>query len=283
MAAGELADSHEVTGWLERRLLLTVERLVPRHRRAEWRREWLAELWHLRMAGREVAGPVSLTRGIVADAACLRWEWLRASAPGSGVWCLAGMLAGCLFALAVELVLTGSVHGLMETLTTHFLHSFAFVAAPAIFAAMVTYPMRELRWERREGWLSARARWNAFMAAKVALTLGLVFLVTVIASYPVEAAIGRWACWVELISSAVVVTASLRWALLNQEHRCQRCLRILREPTRVGMASRNFLDWSGTELVCGDGHGLLHVAEMQGSWCWYDRWVEAEPGFLSFG
>jgi hypothetical protein len=29
-------------------------------------------------------------------------------------------------------------------------------------------------------------------------------------------------------------------------------------------------------LACEDGHGLLHVPEMDGSWCWYDRWVELD-------
>jgi len=35
------------------------------------------------------------------------------------------------------------------------------------------------------------------------------------------------------------------------------------------------------ELACADGHGLLHVPEMRGSWCWYDRWVEQDPVGLS--
>ena len=54
--------------------------------------------------------------------------------------------------------------------------------------------------------------------------------------------------WIELLMWAVFVTAGLRWALLNQEQRCQRCLRMLSQPTRVGIPSRNFLEWSGTEL-----------------------------------
>ena len=78
---------------------------------------------------------------------------------------------------------------------------------------------------------------------------------------------------------AVTVTLGLRWALLNQEQRCQKCLRMLSQPTRVGYASRNFLEWNGTELICADGHGLLHVPEMQGSWCWYDLWVELDPSW----
>ncbi len=37
-------------------------------------------------------------------------------------------------------------------------------------------------------------------------------------------------------------------------------------PARVGQPSRSFLAWNGTELICVDGHGLLHVPEMPTSW-----------------
>jgi hypothetical protein len=124
-----------------------------------------------------------------------------------------------------------------------------------------------------------RARWNLFLSAKVGLTLILGFLVSVVTAIPARMAVGRYADWVELFVSSLVVTIGLRWALLNQEQRCQKCLRMLSEPTRVGAPSRNFLEWNGTELVCTEGHGLLHVPEMQGSWCWYDRWVELDPSW----
>jgi len=91
--------------------------------------------------------------------------------------------------------------------------------------------------------------------------------------------VGRYSDWAELTLYALVVTVGMRWALLNQEQRCQKCLRMLSQPTRVGNPSHNFLEWSGTELVCADGHGLLHVPEMQGSWCWYDLWVELDPSW----
>ena len=182
----------------------------------------------------------------------------------------------------MELELAGSWHVFVQTLTVHFFGGFVFVAAPAMVAAVGTYPLRPVRCDgstcrSQEAVCSARTRWKLFLGAKVALTLCLGFLVSVVAVIPARMAVGRCADWVELLVSSLLVTVGLRWALLNQEQRCQKCLRMLSEPIRVGPPSRNFLDWSGTELACADGHGLLHVAEMQGSWCWYDRWVELEP------
>jgi hypothetical protein len=291
-SCSDLPTRLELPSWVEAVLLPLARRVVPANRRAEWTREWQAELWHLRhgqqansLAGSKVktnawAG-ASLARGLLADAAWLRCDWWRQTAPGSAEWCLAMLTGACLVMAGIDGVIAGSWHGLTLMLAVHFMRSFAFIAAPATFAAMVTYPMKELRWERKDsrGWFSARARWNGFFAAKIALTLMLGFLTTVAMSAPLRSSIGFFADWFELIAAAVLVSFGLRWAMLNQERRCQRCLRLLRPPTRVGPPSHNFLEWSGTALACSDGHGLLQVPAMQGSWCWYDRWVELDPAW----
>jgi hypothetical protein len=51
------------------------------------------------------------------------------------------------------------------------------------------------------------------------------------------------------------------------------CLCKLSHPARVGEASRNFLAWHGTELMCADGHGLLHVPELPTCWFATQRWM----------
>jgi hypothetical protein len=289
----ELARLHH----LERFVFPFAEALVPMHKRAEWVREWRAELWQLQHGDRrakpergELMESVSLAYGLIADAAWLRVDWLQETAPGSAGWCLTALSVYCVLCTVAERVLAGSWHALLHVLAAHFMGNFVFVAVPALFVAIATYPLRPLRCDGRHvrpgGFLSARARWNLFLVAKLALTLALGFLATLVAMAPIRVVIGQWATWavwamdwIELLTSAAVVTASLRWALLNQEQRCQRCLRMLGQPTRVGRPSRNFLDWSGTELVCADGHGRLHVPEMQGSWCWYDLWVELDSGW----
>jgi len=265
-------------------------RLVPKAMRAEWAREWRAELWHLEHGARAVRdrqrAALSLSYGIVADAAWLRMDWVQSWSRGSAYTCLWIMAGYSLLCVAVERVAEGSWRGFAGAVAAHFLGGFVFVAAPAVFAAVITYPLRPLRCYGADAsarWkLSARTRWNLFLAAKLSLTLLLGFLGTAVATEPARLVAGvRWAWvadWVELLLSALVVTVSLRWALLDQEQRCQKCLRCLRQPTRVGPPSRNFLEWSGMAMACEDGHGRLHVPEMDGSWCWYDRWVELDSG-----
>jgi hypothetical protein len=54
---------------------------------------------------------------------------------------------------------------------------------------------------------------------------------------------------------------AFRWVLMDQQRRCPQCLRRLSDPVRVGKASHTFLDWYGTEMMCGRGHGILRVPE----------------------
>jgi len=283
---------------IHERILPIAARLVPAARRPEWRREWQAEFWQLRHRdGKRKTNPkeaLSLSHGLLADAAWLRVDWVRVSAQGSASGCLWVLAVYCLLCAVVELVFVGSWHSFARTLAGHFTGGFVFVAVPGVFASIATYPLRPLRCDEKDlphasrlsarllSRVSARTRWNLFLSAKIGLTLALVFLFSMVTCLPIRAAIGTRADWLELLMWAVLVTTGLRWALLNQEQRCQRCLRTLSQPIRVGPPSRNFLDWSGTELACADGHGLLHVAEMQGSWCWYDKWVELDASFQGF-
>jgi hypothetical protein len=286
-------------GWL----LPVAGSLVPAARRLDWVKEWRAELWYLRHGERRVGLPptsqsrdvghphfwsflridlaaLSLAYGIVADAVWLRWDWVRERASTSAYACLWVLTAYCVACAITERVVEGSWGGFFRLIAAHFLGGFVFAAVPAVVAAVATYPLRPLRCNGHHagarGRLSARARWNLFLAAKVGLTLALAFLASMVAVGPVRMAVGRYSDWFELGMYALAVTAGMRWALLDQEGRCQRCLRTLSQPMRVGPASRNFLDWSGMEQVCSDGHGRLQVAEMTGSWCWYDLWLELD-------
>jgi len=277
-------------GLLVERLIPLAGRVVPRQRRLDWVKEWQAELWHQRQGDRRVwrergalHDAASLAYGLVADAAWLRVDWAREIFRGSAYSCLWVLAAYCVLCAAMVRAVEDSWHAYFQVLTAHFFGGFVIVAAPAIFAAVATYPLRPLRCNRQHagarGILSTRAKWNLFLAAKVMLMLALGFLASMAATGYIRMVVGRYSDWFELGLYALVVTVGMRWALLNQEQRCQKCLRMLSQPTRVGNPSHNFLEWSGTELVCADGHGLLHVPEMQGSWCWYDLWVERDLEF----
>ena len=289
-------------------LLPVAANLVPAPRRADWVKEWRAELWTLshrsqvrfdlasrRREGRDAKRPhfghlepvdfaaLSLAYGIVADSMWLRWDWARERAATSAYACLWVLSAYCAACAAIERVVQESWTGAFRLAEVHFVAGFLLAAVPGVMAAVVTYPLRPLRCNGhdagRRGLLSARARWKLFLAAKVGLTLMLGFLASLVAVEPLRLLAGRCSDWFELALYALTVTAGMRWALLDQEGRCQRCLRVLSQPMRVGPPSWNFLEWSGMEQACTDGHGRLQVAQMRGSWCWYDRWVELDSGW----
>jgi hypothetical protein len=50
-------------------------------------------------------------------------------------------------------------------------------------------------------------------------------------------------------------------------------LRRVTHPARVGIASRTFLAWNGTELMCEGGHTLLYIPAAPTSWFDAPRWV----------
>ncbi|HTJ28968.1 MAG TPA: hypothetical protein VL346_00615 [Acidobacteriaceae bacterium] len=258
--------------------------IVPAPRRSEWSREWHAELWHLcrKSPGRQ-PHPVSLARGMLADALWLRADSIRVTSPGSASLCLLSLVAACLVVAAAELIVAGSLHAFTQTVIAHFCRNYVCIAIPAILAAVITHPVRPMRRDNnpsREGLVSMRTRRALFLGARVALTLTLAFFAILFVLSPFHFA-GRLVLgWAELILDAVTITASLRHILLNQEQRCQRCLHTLGQPTRVGPPSRNFLYWSGTELACAEGHGMLQIPAMRGSWCWYDRWIEDDAAWL---
>lgn len=275
-------------GVVESWLLQWLGMAVPAARREDWRREWRAELWQ---GGKHSNGCgqfklLSLCRGMAADAAWLGLDGLR----GSLLWnerrqsaggCLAELLALCGLSVLLEWALAGSWRGMESALVRHFLGCFLFVGVPGLFVALVTAALRprksQTRHRHAHAVLSAEVRWRLFLGAKVGLTVAAVFLGSAVVALAARRVMVFGADWLELLSTSLMLILSVKWALENQERRCQQCLRMLSRPTRVGMASRNFLEWNGTELICAEGHGLLHVAEMHGSWCWYDLWVELDP------
>jgi hypothetical protein len=63
----------------------------------------------------------------------------------------------------------------------------------------------------------------------------------------------------QLVATFSVCLFGMRWALLDQRQRCPVCLRRATNPAQVGLASRTILAWNGTELICAEGHTLLHI------------------------
>ncbi|HWD00479.1 MAG TPA: ABC transporter permease [Candidatus Sulfopaludibacter sp.] len=123
-------------------------------------------------------------------------------------------------------------------------------------------------------------RYAAFLAAKAALSLTLVLLVTVefgsswmtINSGETNLFAGVVSLWLFLAGPAAV----LYWCWRDQALRCRTCLHRLSLPVTFGTGARTLLERAGTELVCSRGHGTLFTADgadpapqwdpMDGSW-----------------
>jgi len=81
--------------------------------------------------------------------------------------------------------------------------------------------------------------------------------------------------WIFLLSSMGLLT----WSVLDQRRRCRVCFKRLGLAAHVGCPGRILLDWAGTELVCIEGHGMLHVPEMVSSWQEPERWTTLDESW----
>jgi hypothetical protein len=121
----------------------------------------------------------------------------------------------------------------------------------------------------------------AFFTVKLLLGLTLVFAAGLEWARPQRAMLLTWTdggssltleWWYVLGAMGVFFLA-----VADQRVRCPMCLRSLAFPVRIGRAGSMFLDWSGTELLCSEGHGVLHVPLMATSWQKSrDEWISLD-------
>jgi hypothetical protein len=115
-------------------------------------------------------------------------------------------------------------------------------------------------------------RWG-FLAAKFLLLVGIFFIVPLDLIYVGRPGYQEAASGVHLLLTLGMSLAGMGWAVADQRQRCPVCLRRVTHPARVGLASRTFLTWNGTELMCAGGHTLLEIPSMPTSWFGAPRWV----------
>jgi hypothetical protein len=113
----------------------------------------------------------------------------------------------------------------------------------------------------------------AFLCAKVALLLPVAWSVPVDLAYWPAVAHPVFSQYAQLVATFAIFLFGARWVLADQRRRCPVCLRRVSNPAQVGDASRNFLAWNGTEMICRDGHTLLHVPGLPTSWFSTQRWL----------
>jgi hypothetical protein len=150
---------------------------------------------------------------------------------------------------------------------------FTLIVALITLPATTALPLGEYpRHRGRIPWALRARRW-IFFWSKFALVVPLVYLTSVDVAYGVHSFSSTTAQYIQLGLSYFGLLFAFRWILQDQRKRCPVCLRVLSHPARVGLASRNFLAWNGTELICAGGHGLLHIPELPTSWFSTQRWL----------
>jgi hypothetical protein len=115
-------------------------------------------------------------------------------------------------------------------------------------------------------------RWT-FLGAKLALIASIAYFASLDLSYWHASTYSPLAEFLQLVSCFSICLFGFRWALSDQRQRCPVCLRRVSHPARVGIASRTFLGWNGTEMMCMGGHTLLHVPSLPTSWFSGQRWL----------
>ncbi len=121
-----------------------------------------------------------------------------------------------------------------------------------------------------------RLRWWSFFVAKAVLLLAFTGLLSwtslrMLSVYvfgSVQPITNGVALWLFLILSI----APLSWAITDQQKRCRVCLQRLGTPIQIGAPGHVLLDWSGTEMMCPLGHGVLYLPDSQTNWLERDRW-----------
>lgn len=163
---------------------------------------------------------------------------------------------------------------------------FTLALAAAILLLLAVYRprMKQIRLALSAGNRQATVRRAAFFTGKTLLASALVFIAGLEFSRPVssvmipsrDAAGGPFLLWLYILGAL----GALFWALADQRGRCRICLRLMCFPVRIGIPGCMLLDWSGTELLCSQGHGLLHVPHLAASWEEEsDRWISLDDSW----
>lgn len=138
---------------------------------------------------------------------------------------------------------------------------------------------------RRPAGASARLHWGGFLAAKSLLLLLVAVLTAWTAMRCVslwvtgwsDAVTGEYAIWLYLPLAIVV----LSWSLHEQRSRCRQCLRRLALPVAIGRTGSVLLNWSGVEMVCPAGHGVLYLPTSPENSLDSDRWHKLDESWES--
>jgi hypothetical protein len=156
---------------------------------------------------------------------------------------------------------------------TRNLYLFALILALLALPAITSVSLGEYSLNpQNTSWTRKIYRWS-FLSAKIALMLPIIYFVALDLAYGCTTMGRERAVYIQLVSTFAMCLFGMRWVLKDQRQRCPVCVRRVTHPAQVGQASRTFLDWNGTEMMCMGGHTLLHVPSLPTSWFSSQRWL----------
>ena len=266
-------------------LLRATSLFVPRQERPDWLTEWRGELHHV--LGCEVADRdcVAFSLGAVPDAFwigrhSLHRVWFPQLESPAECLTFLGILAIASVSLALSLPQVRQeifppaydrapeINFLLALLVT-------CLMLPAVLPIFLRAGLRTERLSptmRTRGWI--------FVGAKITLLLSLLYCGPVVLGQVLASSRGSS----NVLQTFATIGGSLFaafWVIHDQLKRCPSCLRRLTNPARVGDRSRSFLNFSGIEYVCVEGHGLLHVPDFPTSWFNEQRWLTLDGSWES--
>ncbi len=144
------------------------------------------------------------------------------------------------------------------------------IVSALIALALCSIRLRHLRVTLRAENRRAALRRTSFFLAKLTLALTGLFIAGLEWSRSESSLMfgsrdpgsGPFLVWLYIAGAMAIFF----WAVADQRARCRVCLRLLCFPVRIGCPGCLLLDWSGTELLCSEGHGVLHVPLLAPSW-----------------
>jgi hypothetical protein len=153
------------------------------------------------------------------------------------------------------------------------IYQFALILALLALPAVTSVTLGESNYSsHRPSRKRTLIRW-AFLAAKFLLVAAIGYFASLDLAYWNASTYSPLAEFAQLAWCFSICLFGFRWALSDQRQRCPVCLRRVTNPARVGLASRTFLGWNGTEMMCMGGHTLLHVPSLPTSWFSGQRWL----------
>ncbi|QEE29054.1 hypothetical protein FTW19_14225 [Terriglobus albidus] len=155
--------------------------------------------------------------------------------------------------------------------------AFLFACVILLFALPGTRPL-----SREDGpRMPMRLRWRPtiFVGVQVLLLLAAAYLGSLAIAMSMALARPEDVGGPQAFAAFVLLLPTIRLTLRSNRHRCPCCLRKLGHPARVGQPSAAFLNWYGTELLCAQGHGMMHIPDMPTTWFSEPRWMPLDSSW----